>query len=78
MHKIDVPIFEDKELQTRFENWLRARGTSFALSKSKSAETFMVIARDAQDAYWIGCNYITLAYKIFDGPLTRTLSGKPI
>jgi hypothetical protein len=77
MHKIDIPILEDKELQTRFENWLKWRGTSFARLKSKSADRFTVLAKDAQDAYWIGCNYITLAYRIFDGHLTQTLSGKP-
>lgn len=69
---IDVPLLE-KDLQVRFENWLAERGTNFAKIRSINAQHFVVIPKDEQDAFWIGCNYVALANRLFDGPLTRTL-----
>jgi hypothetical protein len=72
---IEVPYIKDKELQTRFENWLIYRGNEFVKPRSIHAESFVIVVKDAQDAYWIGSNHVALMNKLFDGPLTRTLSG---
>lgn len=69
---IEVPYMEDKELQKRFENGLIRRGYEIAKPRSISATTFIIVVKDAQDAFWIGCNYVSLVNKLFDGPLTKT------
>lgn len=74
MLQIDVPLFDDKELQHRFEKWLTERGNKFSKKRSKAVQHMTVHLKDEQDAFWIGCNYVSLAHKLFDGPLTRTLS----
>lgn len=70
---IEVPFIKEKELQKRFQDWLTHKGNDYTLPRSINAEFFVVIANDAQDAFWIGCNYVALCEKLFDGPLTRTL-----
>ncbi|MBC7947198.1 MAG: hypothetical protein H7Y42_04910 [Chitinophagaceae bacterium] len=70
---IEVPFIEDKELQKRFEEWLTGKGYQFAIPRSIAAQSFIVVVHDPQDAFWIGCNHVALANKLFDGPLTRTL-----
>jgi hypothetical protein len=73
MKKIDVPLLE-LDLQERFENWLSKRGNLFEKEKSIHAQTFTIYVADEQDAFWIGCNYISLRNRLFDGPLTQTLA----
>lgn len=75
MMNIEVPYIDDKELQRRFENWLTARGTEFFKGRSVHLTTFIVVAKDAQDAFWIGSNHLAIMLKAFDGPLTKTLSS---
>lgn len=70
--KIEVPIIKDKELQKRLEEGLIKRGFEIAIPRSLHAEFFIVVVRDAQDAFWIGCNYVALVNKLYDGPLTKT------
>jgi hypothetical protein len=72
MNTIEIPLL-DEELQRRFENWLTNRGNLFDRVKSCKAETFTIYVANEQDAFLIGCNYVTLTYKLFDGPLTTTL-----
>lgn len=72
---IEVPIIQEKELQARFEKWLIYQKHDFKKSKSRHAETFEIINVSPQAAFWIGCNYLSLVNRLFDGPLTKTLSG---
>lgn len=70
---IEVPFIDDKELQSRFEQWLIKRGNDIAKPRSIHAQQFTVVVKDAEDAFWIGCNYVSIVNKLFDGPLTKTL-----
>ena len=69
---IDVPFIEDKDLQQRFENWLTKRG--HRVVKKKRSIVFFVHIENQQQAFTIGANYLAISMRLFDGPLTRTLS----
>lgn len=73
--KIFVPFSGDKELITRWENWLLNRHTKYDKRGTIGDHTYHIEVVSAQDAFWIGCNAIALANKLFDGPLTTTLQS---
>jgi putative methionine-R-sulfoxide reductase with GAF domain len=68
MKTIEVPLLQ-QDLQKRFESWLKKRGNLITRKK----ETIIIYVSNEQDAFWIGCNYVALENKLFDGPLTKTL-----
>jgi|GEM_PF-4705389 len=72
--EIQVPFTDEKELRVRFENWLIDRGKKFKKKGTMGNYTYVIKVEDAQDAYWIGCNVVSLLHRLFDGPLTKTLA----
>lgn len=69
---IEISFMEDKELQKRLEDGLMKRGYIIAKSRSIHASTFTICQINAQDAFWIGCNYVALAHKLYDSGITKT------
>lgn len=72
---IEVPFHADKELITRWEKYLTEKGYNFRRKGRLGEFTYSITVTSAQDAYWLGCNSVALLNKLFDGPLTTTLTS---
>lgn len=70
---IEIPIDgKDKETLTRVEAHLSRKGFKFKKKGRLPDYTLIVTVESAQDAFWIGCNFVAISNKIYDGPLTTT------
>lgn len=71
---IDIPFEAEKEIHSRFENWLVAKSYFWKrLDRGSAVKGYRIVIIDPMEAYWIGCNATAIVNKLFDGPLTRTL-----
>lgn len=70
---IEIPVDgNDKETLTRLEAHLTRKVIKFVRKGRMPEYKLIVMVESAQEAFWIGCNFVSIANKLFDGPLTTT------
>lgn len=74
MSEIKIPFSVDEDLVKRFEEHMDKKGIKFKRKGRKSDSVYMYQIEDisAQDAYWLGCNTVSISHKLFDGPFTKS------
>lgn len=71
--KLEIPTVLDKELQGRFENYLKRNKLFFKKKLSGGTLYYTIEILEPITAYWIGCNMVALQERLYDSSITSTL-----
>lgn len=62
----------DPDLQTRWENHITGKGYPFTKRKHGDSVRYKISIQEPLEAFWLGCNFVSITNRLFDGPLTMS------